>query len=76
MVVFFGKGLCPMEVSTRHVWIRTRVQEWTHVHNPTCPVETYTEHKPYLSFFEVANLLLEIYVNAVATCRNSIAHGG
>ena len=76
MVVFFGKGLCPMEVSTRHVWIRTRVQEWTHVHNPTCPVETYTGHKPYPSFFEVTNLLLEIYVNAVATCRNSIAHGG
>ena len=47
-----GKGLCPVEVSTGHVRIQTRVQEWicvqewTRVHNPMCPVETSTGHKP------------------------------
>ena len=40
------KGLCLVEVSTGHVRIRTRVQEWTCVHNLTCLVETSTGHKP------------------------------
>ena len=31
-----GKGLCPVTVFTGHGWIRTRVQEWTRVRNPTC----------------------------------------
>ena len=31
-----GQGLCPVKVFTGHGWIRTRVQEWTRVRNPTC----------------------------------------
>ena len=33
-----GKGLCLVEVSTKHVRIQTRV------HNPMCPVETFIEY--------------------------------
>ena len=36
-----GHGLCPVEIFTEHVQIRTRV------HHPTCPVETSTGHKPH-----------------------------
>ena len=35
-----GHSLCPVRISTGHIWIRT------HVHNLTCPVETSTGHKP------------------------------
>ena len=35
-----GKGLCPVKIFTGHGRIRTRV------HNPTCPVKTFTEYKP------------------------------
>ena len=35
-----------MKVITRHIKIRTHVQEWTCVSNPTCPVITFTGHKP------------------------------
>ena len=37
---------CPVEISIGHVQIRTRVQEWTRVRHPTCPVETSTRNKP------------------------------
>ena len=36
-----GKGLCPVKIITGHVRIRTRV------HNPTCPMITFTGHKLY-----------------------------
>ena len=36
-----------MEVSTELVLTRIHVQEWTHVYNPTCLVETSTGHKPH-----------------------------
>ena len=38
-------GLCLMEISIGHIRIRTHVQEWTRVHYPMCPVETFTGHK-------------------------------
>ena len=36
-----------MKVITRHVNIRTHVQEWTRVSNSTCPVITFIRHKPH-----------------------------
>ena len=41
------KGLCLVEVFIGHVRIRTYVQEWTRVRNPTCLVETSTRNKPH-----------------------------
>ena len=44
-----GKGLCPVKIITGHIRIRTHVQEWTRVFNPTYPVLTFTGQKlhPY-----------------------------
>ena len=42
-----GNGLRTVKVITRHIRIWTLAQEWTHVRNPTCPVITFTRHKPY-----------------------------
>ena len=42
-----GNGLCTVKVITRHIRIWTLAQEWTHVRNPTCPVITFTRHKPH-----------------------------
>ena len=36
-----GHGLCPVEISTGHIRIRTRI------HHPTCPVQTSTGHKSH-----------------------------
>ena len=43
----YGKGLCPVQVLTGHVKIWTCVQEWTPICNPTCPIITFTGHKPH-----------------------------
>ena len=48
---FLGYGLCSVEISTKHVQIWTRVQEWTRIHHLTCPVETSTRHKSHPFFF-------------------------
>ena len=45
LCVCIGKDLCLVKVFTGHVKIRTRVQEWTRVCNPTCPMKTLTGHK-------------------------------
>ena len=36
-----------MKVITRHVNIRTHVQEWIRVSNPTCSVITFIRRKPH-----------------------------
>ena len=43
-----GQGLCPVNFFTGHGQIWTRVQEWTRVQDPTCPVKKFTGHKPGL----------------------------
>ena len=45
--LYLGKGLYPMKIIIEHVKIRTRVQEWTCVSNPTWPVITFTGHKSH-----------------------------
>ena len=44
-LILNGCGLCPMEVSTRHVELWTRVHSWTRIRIRTCPVETSTGYK-------------------------------
>ena len=40
-----GQGFCPVNFFTGHGQIWTRVQEWTRVQDPTCPVKKFTGHK-------------------------------
>ena len=64
------KGLCLVEVSTRHVRIRTRV------HNPTCLVENSTKHKPHpllpmlvSSYFTIANFTASMLLRDFLTVQ-------
>ena len=41
-----GQGFCPVNFFTGHGQIWTRVQEWTRVQDPMCPVKKFTGHKP------------------------------
>ena len=75
---FLGHGLCPVEISTEHVQIWTRVQEWTHVHHLTCPVETSTRHKSHPFFFTLyiwmLSSLVEPHQFSRPKCRSLSRH--
>ena len=41
-----GHGFCPVVSATGRVGYATRLQSWTHVMYPTCPVAPATKRKP------------------------------
>ena len=55
----FGSSLCPVPVSTGHVAMRTRVQDWTRVRILTGPMITdhWTEAPPYIFHLNVSSIL-------------------
>ena len=59
-------SLCPVPVSTGHVAMRTRVQDWTRVHILMGPVITdhWTEAQPMREWFhEMSHLRVESLIN-------------
>ena len=48
-------------------WIWTRVQEWTRIQDPTCPVKKFTGHKPgpwkyhSISLYHLKKLFYQLY---------------
>ena len=51
----FGSSLCPVPVSTGHVAMQTRVQDWTRVRILTGPViiDHWTEAQPFQFYSQI-----------------------
>ena len=57
--------MCPVASSTGHVEMQTRVQSWTCVHIPTCPMKLVIGHKSFPNKIGVVRLL------AILSCKSN-----